>query len=431
MLTGPSRIEDSAVRRAVISNVYADDNRGGSAITAATIEAVRRAFPGCAVSLITTTDSADDLSTTHRHTMRSFPDVEVLPAILAAPKGPLAGIRAVLRSLLLLAAPRSPRRNLSLQRVRQADLVIGKGGQVFSLRRGIRGVAGLWLVLFPVILAARLGITRCLYSVTVGPYGTRDMSRALAGWILRRMNLVLVRDARSRSEVLRLGVKPGAVVQIPDCVFSLVRDTRSRVESLLEEYGLERRRFCTVTITRPAPNEEPPIFEYIGGILEPLLDRGAVDRVLIVVQADGKVKSDLKPSEDLLRHLSDSRVAIVREDLSVEDLMTLYEASAFTLGGRIHSAILSLVAGTPGFPLLRTGAIKAESIFGTIGLGRWVARVDLPASHWVELIDRVASNGETRAEIVELVGGLRDECRRISTSALRAVVGENRKTVAS
>lgn len=423
--------EASQVRRVVISNVYADDNRGGSAITAATIDAVRRAFPGCAISLITTTDSAADLSVTHRHTIRSFPDVELLPALVRVKDGPLGGLRAVLRSLTLLVRPTRGRRDPGLDRLRRADLVVGKGGQAFSVRKGFRGLAGLWLVLFPLVLARRLGVPTSVYSVTVGPYAPREPSGIVAGWVLRRMDLVVVRDSRSRSEALRLGVDGTSISQIPDCVFGLT-PTSSDGPRLLERLGLERKRFATVTTTRASPGEDPPIFWYLREMIGPLLDQGIVDEILILLHSDGPLKSDRAASDGLLRYLDDPRVRLLPDDLSYQELVALYEESAFTIGGRIHSAILSLLAGIPAFPVLRERSFKAESIFEAIGLGSWVIRLDRPPSEWVALIqDELSDRGTSRDDLLRRVDALRQECRRVTTSALHALVQPERQEMSA
>lgn len=66
--------------RIVLANVSADDNRGGAAITAATLLALGRAFPGAEVSLLPAL-AIRDLRCAFRHTRQEFRDVEWLPPL--------------------------------------------------------------------------------------------------------------------------------------------------------------------------------------------------------------------------------------------------------------------------------------------------------------------------------------------------------------
>ena len=410
-------------KRIVISNVYADDNRGGAAITSAAIDAVRRAFPSCEITLITIGPDPHRITESHRHTLRQHPDVQLVPAAFPVPAGRFGGVRAALRAIGYLLAPSRGAANAALTAVRNADLVMGKGGQAFRVRRGLAGACALWLAMFPLMYARRLRIPATVYSVTVGPYGRRSGTRALSGWILRRLSLVMVRDELSRDQALALGVTPERLVQVPDSVLGIDPPSAEAVREVLVRHGLQDVRFGAVTVNRPRPGEDPPLFEYLGAILLPLLDRRVVDRIVVVVQADGAVKSDYTPSKALVEHLADRRVTLLREDVSFQELSALYSGAAFTLGGRIHSTILSLVGATPAFPLQRGRARKADSIFRTLGLGDDVVRLDQPAEHHVSRIAEAVEQGERRrAAITATVTVARDACRRQTPALLRTLV---------
>jgi colanic acid/amylovoran biosynthesis protein len=389
--------------------VYADDNRGGAALTSVAVDTVRRAFPGSRVSLITLVADAE-LEQTHRHTTREHPDVELLPAAIPVPSGPLGGLRALLRSGLLLAGLDGRTPTPGTIRVREADVVIGKGGQAFSVR-SLRGLLGFWLTLFPITLASRLGIPTVLYGVTIGPYRRWQPSRALAGLVLRRVSLVMARDARSESEALRLGVPRERVVQVPDTVFALPAPPAELEAEVRARVGLDGVRFGAVTIATPL-EEDHELFDCLGHALERLLERGVVERIAVVLQTDGPTTSDARASEAFVRRLGSPRVMLVRDDLSHRELCALYGSAAFTLACRIHSAILSLIAGTPAFPVSRHTTVKADDIFATLGLQRFVVRVEGPPEALVATADRLA---ESIQETVERGESGREEIREAVT----------------
>lgn len=229
-------------RRVIVSNIFGDVNRGGAAITAQAIGAVREAYPTCAVAGILV--SGRKIEGSHRHTMERFPDVELLPPPFMANGRHLAGLSAVGRSLMALAFPRSGRSNAVLEQLRRADLVVGRGGYIFFQRRGLRDLMSLWLTTFPLMFAARCGIPTVVHAGSVGPFDSRS-SRVLCGFILRRTSLVLPRDSMSFDCCRRLGIRPDRLVQVPDSVFAV-----DPVEEVAHRLGLTVGSFAAFTIQR-------------------------------------------------------------------------------------------------------------------------------------------------------------------------------------
>lgn len=408
--------------KVVISNVYADDNRGGAAITSAAIDIVQRTFPGCTVTLVAVGDDAGRIPETHRHTLRDHPDVEIVSAAVPALRGPLPAARAAGRALWWLVAPRRAS-TPAIRAVREADLVLGKGGQAFRVRSGMSGALALWLAMFPLLYAKRLGIPAAVYGVTVGPFEKHGGSRILTGWILRRLDLVFVRDALSYREAGKLGVKRHRRVAVPDSVLAMEPPSMDAVASIRTRLGLTGASFGAVTVNRPGPRDSAPLYGYLEAVLRPLLDDGLVDRVLVVVQTDGSVKSDRGSSQAFVDHMDDPRVTLLHEDLSARDLCALYSAASFTVGGRIHSAILSLVGGTPAYPLLRERGRKADSIFRSVGLEDDVVRLDRPAEHYAARIaEAVAAGEQRRATVRATVASARDTTWREVPMRLRGLI---------
>ena len=164
----------------VISNVYADDNRGGAAITSAAVRLARTALPGCAVTLVSTARTSQLAHEALPFTLADHPDVVIVQAPVGPSQRTLGGLSAVLRSLGILAFPRwAGARNPAVQAVLSADLVIGKGGQVF---RGYpaRGLASLWLTAFPLVLSWRCRRPRAALAVSVVHSGTTAGHRCSA-----------------------------------------------------------------------------------------------------------------------------------------------------------------------------------------------------------------------------------------------------------
>lgn len=410
--------------RVVISNVFPDDNRGGAAITAATIETVRKAWPGARVSLVTTGAPRPEA---YRHTLARHPSVELLPPLVPVPRGPLGGVRAVLRSLLAMALP-ALAAGSTLERIREAAAVVGKGGEVFTGKRRGGALAGFWLAVFPLVLGRRLRLPTALHAITVGPYRPGSAAARLAGWVLRRVDLVLVRDRRSYREARMLGVPSERLQLVPDVVFSMEAPDVEWSSRTAERLELEPLRFGAVTITTSRGAHDDELFDFLGASLKQVLGQGVVDTIAVVLQTHGRASSDGVASEAFVRRFDDPRVRLIEDDLSPEDLIALYGAAAFMVGCRLHSTLFSVIAGTPAFPISRATTVKADDLFETLGLERFVVRLEGDEEAKVRLAVRLAEDLEQASaerealqrEILAAAQRLRDG-QAIAVDRLRAL----------
>lgn len=408
----------------MVANVYADDNRGSAALTAAAIRAAQCAFPGCRVELVAVNDAA--VGQAYRHTLARHPDVEVLAPVTTVVPGALDGIRAGLRSLRLLLRRPGPTAPETAQRIARADLLISRGGFLFVDYGRLRSVLSLWLTSFPLVLASRFGVPTATYATTVGPFRTLS-ARVVNRWILRRADLVLVRDDRSYREALGLGLDRSRVVQIPDSVFGLRLLAASGDGNPAAEVGLAGMRFGAITVVEGPTSGvgDGGLLPGLARLIRALLDAGVVDGFAVVVQVDGSLASDAAISAKLVDLVGDERVVLVREDWSPDQLVSFYAAAAFVIGCRLHSAIFSLLAGTPAFVVSVSGT-KSEGVFESLGLERFVIAPDFAPDIVAREVARAVAEGEDlRARIRDIVAGARDEVDGAARLLRRTVHGRD------
>lgn len=395
--------------KVIVSNIFGDGNRGGAAITAQAIGAVREAFPACLVVGILVRDEKAEF--TYRHTMKRFPEVEFLPPPFVASEGHLGGLAAASRSLVTLAFPRLGRNNVVLEQLRGAEMVVGRGGYIFFQRRGFRDLLSLWLTTFPLTFAARCGIPTVVHAGSVGPFDSRS-SRVLCGFILRKASLVLPRDAMSFNCCRQLGMHPDHLEQVPDSVFAFDPPSASVVEEVARRLCLDDGPFAAFTIHREPGTEEveEAFLRNFEDLARRLLGAGVVKRLVLALQVGG----DRAATEEFARRLADPRVSIMRDDLSVEDMIAFYANAACTIGTRLHSTIFSLLSGTPAFPISASG-VKADGVFRSIGLGEWVLPYpNFSSADASKLIQEVLiSAGAGRQRVAAAVAPAREAASRI------------------
>lgn len=386
--------------KVLITNVYGDDNKGGAAITWATIEAVRRAFPGSTQSLLTISTSGE-LNQSHRHTRACYPDVPMHPPLVTEGRSRLEDASKFARAGLI------HRGFGCVPQVDDADLVVGKGGQLFRQRRNRGGVHGLRSAALPLMRASRRGIPAALYSVSLGPFVKGSPSARLVAQILQGLDLVAVRDARSAEEAAFLGVDPSKLELAPDSVFGWPAHTETRDGTPASS---ESSRVGVLTAGKR------PFDEHLIGALKLAINEafrsGIVDRVSVVVQTT----TDIENARRLVSALDDRRVTVDGADRGPQELMDLYARAQFVVGGRVHSNIFALLGGTPAFPLEPPTLSKARDIFNMLGLGHHVVRTDDPSagSTLTELILGAAQDGaRVRSDILHRVEQARARVRQL------------------
>lgn len=407
----------------VVSNVYADDNRGSAALTRAAVRLIRIAFGEEANVQLISVRTNDPVS--FRHTRRDLPDVAILQPLIRIGRGPAAGMRAVARSMIpFFMARHRGALSHSFRHVTDADLVVGRGGYVFKSRPGIQACMSLWLTALPLVVAQRARVPTVVLGSAFGPF--QGPGRWLAGWILRRASLVMARDPLSAQNVLALGVENSRILQVPDSVFTEEPASRRELEMLAAKFELEERFAVVTMLQQPATQQSRSFVNEMADTVAAILRRGIVDRVLIVAQVHGQQDSDLAASEELLGRVADSRVSLLSADLSVRELIALYSRAEFVLATRLHSAILSLVARTTPFGVAMFG-IKTQGLFQSLGLDDFAWSIaDFHSDSVMDAISRAWNDHDAITSRIAGIASNQQAASLRSATALRRVLSRSR-----
>jgi len=405
-------------KRVFISNVFPDGNKGGAAITSATIQAVQKGIPDAEVTLITVQVNCDDrLEETHRFTAARHLDVGFVKPIIPEIRGPFAGLRTVLLSLLMVV--REPRHssNLLVREIANADLVVSKGGYVFVERSTIRKALRVWTTAFPLVIAFRAGVRTAAIGASIGPFDTWH-SRVLNRWILRRLDLLVPRDEYSHQEALALGVRAERIAMFPDVVFSHPGSIPSISSEMLERHALVGVRYAAVSLAVGEKNNE--FLPRLKSMLLKLLDGGQVDQIKIVLQS----QQDLALSRAFVEDVSDRRITLIDSDLSPDQLIGLYGAARLVIARRMHTAIFAIVAGTPTFACTKYG-MKVQGVMRSLRLEQYL--VNYPDFDAEDVLSRIraalADESTTRNQVREAAGRARIHLQALPEYLARAAAG--------
>ncbi|CCG01329.1 putative pyruvyl transferase [Blastococcus saxobsidens DD2] len=393
--------QESAPKRFVITNVFGDTNVGGAAITAATLEALLVASPGAQVAALPI-DNRRPIDRSHQLTTSAYPELRWLPSPFPR-SGPLAGIRRVARLIASLVLPGRDSDPPALKALRNADLVVSKGGYVFVDRDSIRSTLSMVSTIYPLLYAARHGVPTATFPTTVGPF-SHSIPRAVVRHVLRRLDLVIARDPRSFDEALALGVPRDRVVSATDGVLHMAPPSLAAQEKALAKAGLQGQRFLVLTlrhIPEAAPNEK--MFRAVEEASRNALDRSHVDRIVIAIHDEAE-RSHAHRLADALG----APATVLEEGWTPTGLIALYARAEVLLATRLHSAIFAFIAGTPAVAVSSAGT-KTEGVYESLGLpGSWVMPLrDTTGSRLSAQMTEMAGESAARAQVQEAMERLR------------------------
>lgn len=222
-----------------------------------------------------------------------------------------------------------------LKAVWQADLLISGGG---SLLQDVTGGFSIPYYLSVVKLAKLLGKRVMFYGQGVGPV-ERPSSRMLVKRVANSVDLITVRDKESEQLLEELGVYDTEIVVTADPVFQLPCVDKERIQPLLARYDLKGPLIGLSLRQWPEVNTD---LELLAGELDSFLERTGGTGVFVAMQ----YPADLNISKELAG-LMKSRVVVVQEELSLDDLLSLFAHLDFMVGMRLHALILALQARVP------------------------------------------------------------------------------------
>lgn len=379
----------------VIVNSYGDENKGSAALNFAALDAVRLVSPDARLTIIAIRPT--DVAQHYCHTREYDPLVEVLPPPVAPSGGCLVGLRTIIRQSSLWLWPRRPNLPDSLVRIREADLVLGRGGYVFAGRKGLRSAIALLSTAFPLIYARRVGVPTLSLPQSFGPISGRAAS-VVASMCLRSFDVVVARDEQSRRTARDLGVPTEKLKKMPDSVFLL--DHREQPAPL-------RGPYLAISERAEQPGVEGAKDLLVSSVVE-LWKTGSFRSVVGSPQSAGDVDPTSEVTDRIGRAIGPGVALTIRDDLSPHQLMTVYAGAKVVLSHHLHACILSMISGTPAVAISVDGS-KVEGVYQDLGLpAQWVVTRDANPGRVAEVVLSASRQRDmVRARVAVAKEGLR------------------------
>jgi colanic acid/amylovoran biosynthesis protein len=400
-----------AVRpRILISHVYSSGNNGDAALLAVEIAELRRVFDR-PVLQVATVDPVPPGT--------EFRGVPVEPSLMflalnTARWRPAKLLYSAWVIFVTLAAtavwrltgrlPLPGRLGRATRAILDADLMAPVGGGYLRGRRGIASSTELVLLLHPIVLAKLAGVPVMHYSQSVGPFGNAAQ-RWLVGCVLRRLDLLLVREDVTLDVLRPMRLPPGTVLRGVDGGFLFAGGRKPAVTDVVDLRA--GRPVVGVTVRQWLPGPAQARYERaVAELCEHVVDTGAevvfVPQVTAVHHGDDDRIASRRVA-DLIRR--DQHVHVITGSYDCDQIKALYGSLDLTVGTRFHSVIFSLTALVPALAIEyehKTGGIMKD-----LGLSEWVCDIsEVTGPQLVELYDQlVLSAADYRTHLLRVLPG--------------------------
>lgn len=275
-------------------------------------------------------------------------------------------------------------------------LIVSGGGQLDDYWGGAWGHP--WTLLHWSALARMHRVPVAFLGVGVDRLET-PLSRRFARWSLDMASLIAFRDANSRDELQRIGMrKPSRICA--DLAFGL--------RSAVPAQATQQAPFAVINPVAQitwARSADPRHERYLANLVELgvwLAGQGLSLRIVC-----SQPKMDIADAERIARMLAERQVSDVHvcTTTDVQDYIDQVRSAEVVAASRLHGVILALVAGAPVVAL--SPLPKVEQVMADVGLGRFCLQLqDFSSSKLIELT----------AELLRDVEGAR---RHVSQVTLR------------
>ncbi|WP_047246856.1 polysaccharide pyruvyl transferase family protein [Maribacter thermophilus] len=374
----------------VITHGYSDSNKGDLAITLATVLGLKKAFPVSRITLLSTFRAEDPDFWYHNRKMKEM-GIEIISGVLPTPyignqASFLHNIQAVYRLIKDVAQLKISLFSNFLGQIlggsqykavhvlKEADLIVVKGGQfIYNDKEDLRGNLFLWRTLQPIKVARQLNKKVILLGQSIGGFAS-SKSEKVAIKYLSMCDRVVVRESLSYDLLESYGIRHLELQ--PDLAFYIEQGNKDFDFSMAN--GNEILGITIVNWTFPEKSNPKMAKEsYIENLMDSIEDAskkwGLFPVLIPQVTVRHHGKSDLDLMEKIHKELKTRGIdsLVLSEDFSVEEMVNIYSKCKLLIGTRLHSCILSAVAGTPVIAIRYQG-FKTQGVMQQLGLGEFV-----------------------------------------------------------
>ena len=282
-----------------------------------------------------------------------------------------------------------------------ADWIIFCGGQYIT-----NVGPGLLIALYEIIFSKLLGKPVMLYAQSFGPFNPK-YARPLIKRILNKVDIITTREGISKRYLNDIGVT-APIFETADAAFLLPPIPREDALTLIEHEARIPKNELMVGLTAIPwyfPNEKSEAnkikkfenyLEALAGAVDYIIEKLNV-HVIFFPHVTLPPSNDDRPiSKEVFNRIENkSKVTVLTDDYSPEQLKGMYGCMSLFIGTRYHSCIFALSMNVPTIPIGYSH--KAPGITKMLGLEDYLVDINTITTH--DLISKIDKIGIERDEV--------------------------------
>lgn len=288
-----------------------------------------------------------------------------------------------------------------LRHMKNAGLLISGGG---TLIQDATSTKSLIYYLSIIRLAIRKNVRTMLYSNGIGPLKNEGNVKRVKK-VLEKVDVITLRDPESGRALEELGIDKPKRLVTADPVFGISNISMERGATLLRKAGVPygTKRILGVSV-RKTKDTASGFEEAVAATCDYMAEKYGCYAVFIPMQPS----KDEQISKNIIGRMK-SDACILKERLSVNDMISAVSAMDVCIGMRLHSLIYATIGGVPLMGISYDPKIKSFMEYASQRLCVDVCELD--AQKGMELADRLF------AEYTAIKSGLEESYDKLKQKA--------------
>lgn len=425
--------------KTAIAYSWGNANAGDLAITIGALSTLQSIIGGINITLVSRFPEQDALDSSS-YIRDHFGSIAITPSPFVFARRSLiskvlervygALVVAVTLSFPHLAA-RLFRHNTGLMTLLEAESILVNGGNLFYWNSHRKALPRIVALLFPALLARRLGKPYGFLPQSMGPFEEGWVSRWI-GQVISDSSFVLFREAPSKEYAATISslTKPHVDV-VPDLAFFLptFEQAVARASELVETHQLEVNNFLAVTL-RASKLGDPEgarggdvnrtRVDEVASNMASLISVIASERPTLKIVAVQQTRLDMSVTREFATRLQNltGRSVLILEEYDPLVLAEFYRNATALVGMRLHSLIFAMSRYTPVLGVYENHfGPKTPGTLEQLGLSRYCVNLsETPKAVAYESLQDLMSNTDLiRSKIQTALEREREKLSRVLT----------------